>query len=107
MQNFVLKPSVELIPGIKVTKDTYLEYEHGGMKQTLRDLVLYTVLTNNGEGYESETYSRVYLEEGDILVFEDGGRGYIKPLGNSVVTIADAIKDLENIKDLEGEVCSK
>lgn len=107
MQNFVFKPSVELIPGIKVTRDTKLEYERDGMKQTLHDLVLYTVLTNNGEGYESETYSRVYLNEGDILVFEDGGRGYIKPLGNSVVTIEDAIRDLENIKDLGGEICSK
>lgn len=107
MQNFVFKPSVELLPGLKVTKDTELDYEREGIKQTLRDLVLHTIVTTKGEGYESVTESKVYLDEGDILVFEEEGRGYIKPLGNTVVTIEEAIADLENIRDLGGEICSK
>ncbi len=103
MQKFVLKPSVELIPGIKVTRATELAYEREGIKQTVRDLVLHTTLTQKGEGFDSVTNSNVYLGEGDILVFEEDGRGYIKPLGNQVVMIADAIADLENIKDLGDE----
>jgi hypothetical protein len=100
MQRFVFKPSVELLVGLKVTKDTELDYERDGIKQTLRDLVLRSIVTTKGEGYDSVTESKVYLEEGDILVFEEEGRGYIKPLGNTVVTIEEAIADLENIKDL-------
>ena len=107
MQRFVFKPSVELLVGLKVTKDTELDYERDGIKQTLRDLVLHTTVTETGEGYDSVRESNVYLEEGDILVFEEEGRGYIKPLGNTVVTIEEAIADLENIKDLGGEICSK
>lgn len=107
MQRFVFKPSVELLVGLKVTKDTELDYERDGIKQTLRDLVLRTTVTETGEGYDSVRESNVYLEKGDILVFEEEGRGYIKPLGNTVVTIEEAIADLENIKDLGGEICSK
>jgi hypothetical protein len=41
----------------------------------------------------------IRLKEGDILVFEEEGRGYIKPL-EEFVTIEEAIDDLTNIKDL-------
>ena len=103
MQKFVFKPSVELIPGVKVTKDTVLEYEREGIKQTVRDLILHTSFVQKGEGYDTASETNVYLEEGDILVFEEEGRGYIKPAGNTVVTIENAIKDLECIKDLGGD----
>ena len=103
MQKFVFKPSVELIPGVKVTKDTYLEYEREGIKQTVKDLVLHTSFVQKGEGFDTASETNVYLEEGDILVFEEGGRGYIKPVANTVVTIEKAIADLENIKSLGGE----
>ena len=39
------------------------------------------------------------LEEGDVLIFEEEDRGYIKPVEH-FVTIAEAIDDLTNIKDL-------
>jgi hypothetical protein len=100
MQNFVFKPSVELIPGVKVTKDTVLEYEREGVKQTLKDLVFRSITTKKGDNFESVIDTIIYLNEGDILAFEDEGRGYIKPIDNTVVTIEKAIADLENIKDL-------
>jgi hypothetical protein len=100
MQKFVFKPSVELIPGIKVTKDTEFEYEHEGVKQTLKNLVFRSITTKKGDNYESTIDTTIRLDEGDILVFEDEGRGYIKPANNCVVTIEKAIEDLTNIKDL-------
>ncbi len=103
MQKFVFKPSVELIPGIKVTKDTELTYEREGIKQTVKDLVFRSITTKKGEEYESTIDTTIRLCEGDILVFEEDGRGYIKPAGNTVVTIEKAIADLENIKDLGGD----
>ena len=56
-----------------------------------------------GDGYESKYHTTVQLKEGDILIFEENGRGYIKPV-EEFVTIGEAIKELENIKDLDKEV---
>ena len=44
----------------------------------------------------------IFLEEGDILIFEDNGRGYIKPV-EAFATIEEAIEDLECIKGIGGD----
>lgn len=99
MQVFIRKPSIDLYPGIRVDKDTVLEYKNENVKQTVKDLVLRSVTRVNGEGYKSKYDTTIKLKEGDILVFEEEGRGYIKPV-EEFVTIAEAIDDLTNIKDL-------
>ena len=100
MQKFIFKPSVELISGIKVTKDTVLEFERENIKQTLKDLVFRSTTKVKGENYESVIDTTIMLDDGDILVFEEEGRGYVKPATNCVVTIEEAINDLVCIKDL-------
>lgn len=97
--NFLRKPSVELYPGIRVTKDTVLEYKNENVKQTVKDLVFHSVTKVKGESYRSKYDTTIKLKEGDILVFEEEGRGYIKPV-EDFVTIEEAIADLTNIKDL-------
>ena len=99
MDVFIRKPSVDLYPGIRVTKDTALEYKNDNVEQCIKDLVLHSIMKSSGEGYESTYNSTIYLKEGDILIFEDGERGYIKPVAD-FVSIAEAIDDLTNIKDL-------
>lgn len=99
MQNFIRKPSIDLMPGIRVTKDTVLEYKNESVTQTVRNLVLHSVTKIKGEGYKSKYDTTIQLEEGDVLIFEEEGRGYIKPV-EGFVTIAEAIDDLENIRDL-------
>lgn len=99
MQVFIRKPSIDLYPGIRVDKDTVLEYENENVKQTLKDMVFHSVTKVKGEGYESVYDTTIHLQEGDVLVFEEKGRGYIKPV-EAFVTIAEAIDDLTNIKDL-------
>lgn len=101
MKNFIRKPSIDLYPGIVVKKDTVLEYKNENVKQTLKDLVLQSVTKVKGEGYRSKYDTTIKLKEGDILVFESEGRGYIKPV-EQFVTIEEAIEDLTNIKDLGG-----
>ena len=98
MQVFIRKPSVDLLTGIRVDKDTELDYESETVKQTIKDLELHSFVEVKCEGYESKYDVTVHLQEGDVLIFEEG-RGYIKPV-EGVVTIAEAIEDLENIKDL-------
>ena len=99
MEVFIRKPSIDLYPGIRVTKDTVLEYENENVKQTVKDMVLHSVLSVKGEGYESVQDTTIELQDGDILIFEDEGRGYIKPV-EGFVTIVEAIEELTNIKDL-------
>ena len=99
MQNFISKPSVDLMPGIRVTKDTELEYKNKNVKQTVRGLVFHSITTIKGDGYKSKYDTTIQLKEGDVLVFEAEGRGYIKPV-EEFVSIEEAIEDLTNIKDL-------
>lgn len=99
MQVFIRKPSIDLYPGIRVDKDTVMEYQNESVEQKLEGLVLHSVTKVKGEGYESVYDTTIHLKEGDILVFEEEGRGYIKPV-ECFVTIAEAIDDLTNIKDL-------
>ena len=99
MNLFIRKPSIDLYPGVRVDKDTVLEYKNENVKQTVKDLVFHSVTKVKGEGYKSKYDTTVYLNEGDVLIFEEEGRGYIKPV-EEFVTIEEAIADLTNIKDL-------
>ena len=97
--NFIRKPSIDLYPGIRVTKDTVLEHKNENVKQTVKDLVFHSVTKVKGDSYRSKYDTTIKLKEGDILIFEEEGRGYIKPV-EEFVTIEEAIADLTNIIDL-------
>lgn len=99
MQNFIMKPSIDLFPGIRVEADTVLEYKSENVEQKLENLVLHSVTKVQGENYESTYDTTIRLKEGDILIYEAEGRGYIKPV-EEFVTIGEAVDDLVNIKDL-------
>lgn len=98
MEKFILKPSIDMHPGIRVEKDTEFEYKNDKVEQTLKDLVFKSIIKVTGEGYESEYHTTIELKEGDILIFEEEGRGYIKPV-QELVTVAEAIEELEYIKE--------
>lgn len=99
MEVFISRPNIDLYGGIRVTKDTELEYKNEYVQQTVKDLVFHSVTTKKGENYESTWETTIHLNEGDVLLFEEEGRGYIKPV-EPMVTIQEAIDDLENIKDV-------
>ena len=99
MQVFIRKPSIDLYPGIRVTKDTVLDYKNDNVEQKVENLVFHSVTKVKGESFESTYDTLIRLKEGDILVFEEEGRGYIKPV-EDFVTIAEAIEDLANAKDV-------
>lgn len=100
--NFVRKPSIDLYPGIRVDKDTVLTYKNENVDQRLENLLFHSTTVVKGDRYESVYVTTIKLKEGDILIYEEEGRGYIKPV-EQFVTIEEAIKDFENIKDLGGE----
>lgn len=107
MERFIRMPNVDLYHGVRITKDTEFEYKSDNVEQKVENLVLYTTLRTKGENFESESHIKVNLSEGDILVFEDDGRGYIKPV-EKMVTIDEAIENLTDVKEVvEDNVCSE
>lgn len=97
--NFIAKPSIDLYPGVRIDKDTVLEYKNERVEQKLENLEFHSVTKVNGDNFESVYDTVIHLAEGDILVFEEEGRGYIKPV-EAFCTIEEAIAELTNIKDL-------
>lgn len=99
MQNFIRKPDIDLYAGIKVNKETELEYRNDNVEQTLKGLVFHSITNVKGENYESTYDTTIQLKEGDVLIFEEEGRGYIKPV-DDFVTVAEAVEELKCIIDL-------
>lgn len=99
MQKFIRKPDINMLAGIKVTKDTKLEYKNDNVEQTLDNLVFKSITKIVGENFESEYRTTINLKEGDVLIFEEEGRGYIKPV-EEFMTVNEAIEELGCIKDL-------
>lgn len=102
MNNFIRKPSIDMLVGIKVNKDTELTFKNDYVEQELKDLVLHSITKITGEGYKSTYDTYIDLKDGDVLIFEEESRGYIKPV-EDFVTITEAIEELENIKSLDKE----
>ncbi len=99
MEKFIVKPSIDMHLGVRVTAETKLSFENEHVQQTIENLVLHSVMTIKGEGYESTNHTTIYLQEGDVLIYEEDGRGYIKPV-EQFVTVKEAIEEFECIKDL-------
>ena len=93
-KKFMRQPDSDLIAGIIVDKDTKIEFKNDNVKQTLENLTLHSVLKAEGEGFKSTYVVDVFLEEGDVLLFDESGRGYIKP-AERFMTVEEAIEELE------------
>ena len=96
MEQFIIKPDVTLYHGIRVDKETKLEYKKDNLEQTVENLVLYSKKAFKTDDYENEYKVKVFLKEGDILILDEDD-GYIKPL-QEMYTIQQTIDELELIK---------
>ena len=96
MEQFIIKPDVTLYHGIRVDKNTKLEYKKDNLEQTVENLVLKSKKTFKTDDYENEYKVKGFLKEGDILILDEDD-GYIKPL-QEMYTIEQTIKELELIK---------
>ena len=100
---FVEQPNLDLKKGIKVKKETTLKYSNEKLEQELKDLVLETMLEEKGSNgfntYESKSYIKINLNEGDILLFDEN-RGYYMP-PYPMVSIEDAIADIESLRGMK------
>lgn len=98
MEKFIRKPSIDMYAGITVYKDTKLEFKNDNVDQRLENLIFKSKTRVTGEGYESTYDTTIELKEGDVLLFEEDSRGYIKPV-DSFVKVEEAIDELNCIKE--------
>lgn len=99
MQKFIRKPSIDMYAGIKVSKGTEFTYSNDYVEQSLKNLEFHSVTKIKGENYESTYDTTIWLKEGDVLIFEEEKRGYIKPV-DEFVTVSEAVEELGCIVDL-------
>lgn len=97
MERYLTKPDITMYPGIVIDKNTKLEYKNDKVEQTLENLQLKSKMVLKTDNMESEYNTTLFLNEGDVLIFEEEDRGYIKPV-EEMYTIEQAIKELECIK---------
>lgn len=97
MEKFLIKPDITFYPGIKVDKDTKLEFKNDSVVQTLENLVFKSKTTIKTDNVKSVYNTTIQLNEGDVLVFEEDGRGYVKPV-QEMYTVEQAIEELNYIK---------
>ena len=99
---FVEQPVLDLKEGIRVTGETELLYKNDKVEQVLKDLVLETILSDEGSNgintYKSKSYLSINLNPGDILLFSEQ-RGYYMP-SYPVTSIDDAISDIFSLSDI-------
>lgn len=98
MEKFIQSPDIQMYLGIRVDKDTKIEYENDNVEQTIENLTLKSKTTIKSEDFESVYDTTIKLQEGDVLILEDEKRGYIKPV-EKMVSVDEAIETLNNIKE--------
>lgn len=95
MNYYVMRPDLTPYEGIKVNKNTKIEYENERVKQSISNLKLHSEYVITTEKYTSTNILDVVLEDGEILLFENENRGYFLPRDVSICKIQDAIGDYE------------
>lgn len=97
---FVEQPDITLYEGIKVNKDTKLSFKNDKVEQELKDLVLESIIVDNGDNgintYSSKMYLKINLNSGDILLFNEN-KGYYLP-SYPYTSVEDAIADINSLK---------
>lgn len=104
MNYYVMRPDLTPYEGIKVTKETSIEYENERVKQSIKDLKLISKYVFKNEKYTSTNILEVNLEEGEVLLFENENRGYFLPKDVPICEIKTAIEDYKSLAlALDGE----
>ena len=92
----IRQPNINMVAGIKVTKDTNVvfENEEGTVKQSIKDLVFHGITRMKQDNVEVNNEITVTLNEGDIVVYDGEERGYVVPV-QRFMTVDEAIRELE------------
>ena len=97
---YVEKPDLKPYEGIVVNKKTKFEYKNENVEQKLENLKLVSKYIMQTERYKSTNILELNLQEGEVLLIEEEGRGYFLPADSTPVEgIDDAINDYKVLKE--------
>lgn len=97
---FVIMPDCkDTFEGIRVTKDTKIEFKNRKVEQKIENLKLYSKTTIIGENFKSITDLEMDLQDGEILLLEQENRGYFLARNLMIGTVDQAIEEYEFIKE--------
>lgn len=96
---YVIRPNTDCYYGIKIDKNTKVEFENKFVKQKIENLVLKSKHIVKNEQFKSVTNLEVKLKEGDILLLEEENRGYFLPKDILIGSVDEAIDDLTFLKE--------
>ncbi len=98
-KKYIYQPSLDMMEGLQVDKNTKFTYENDKVKQELKNLELTYEIAEKGDNFKTVSQVIIYLEEGQILQFDEE-RGYFLPK-YKLATIEEAIEDIKTLKDFE------
>ena len=87
--NYILKPSIDLYPGIRVDKDTKLEFKTENVEQTIEDLKLHSVTKVKGDGFD------VIMSNN---MAKDSTHAYCDIRGKKAIAFAGQINEVEAMR---------
>lgn len=90
----IRQPNINMVAGIKATKDTDISFENDTVKQSIKNLVYSATTKIKGDNFEGKNEITVNLKEGDVVIYDGEERGYIVP-AQRFMTVDEAIKELE------------
>lgn len=90
----IRQPNINMVAGIKVTRDTDISFENDTVKQSIKDLVYHGTVKVKGDNFEGTNEITVTLNEGDIVIYDGDERGYIVP-AQRFMTVDEAIEELK------------
>lgn len=97
---FVIMPDCkDTFEGIKVTKETKLEFKNDKVEQKIENLKLYSKTTIKGENFKSITDLEMDLQEGEILLLEEENRGFFLARNIVIGTVDEAIDEYKFLKE--------
>lgn len=98
MQKFIIKPDITFYPGIRVDKNTKLDFKNDRVEQKVENLKIHSIIAEENEDYNSKTDLTVNLKVGDIIILDEN-RGYILP-GIPLTTVEEEIEELNYLKEV-------
>ncbi len=103
MEKFVKRRALAVYPGIRVTRDTVLQLDNGRIRQWLENLLLCTVTDEWIKGELNRHHTIGRLREGDVLILDPGGCGYVQP-GEEMLSLSQVPDTLAQLEE-EAELC--
>ena len=97
---YVEKPELKPYEGIIINKNTKLEYKNDMLEQKLENLKFVSKFVKDTKRYKTTSIVEINLEEGEVLLLEEEGRGYFLPADSTPVEeIDEAINDYKSLKE--------